>query len=82
MAINSQKAFLQELCAINTKPENKVVFTLKLMESSSLIKEVLQIAHQESNKVSGKASRALELVCIQKPELIYFYQKDIFKFLI
>lgn len=70
---------LTDLLQLNAKPENRKVFTQKLLASLLLIEEVLVFILDEHNEVSGKAARTLELVCQKDAALIFQHKKKLFK---
>ena len=54
---------LTDLIQLNTTPENRKIFTQKLLASPILIEEFLGFILDEHKEFSAKAARALELVC-------------------
>ncbi|SHI76303.1 hypothetical protein SAMN04488096_104150 [Mesonia phycicola] len=76
--MNSQE-LLEELLKINAQPENRKITTQKILAQPDLIKNVLAISKKNSKKVSGKATRVLELVCKINALLIFQHKKEIIK---
>ena len=67
-----------DLLQLNTTPENRKIFTQRLLASPLLIEEVLVFILDEHKDVSGKATRALELVCQKDATLIFQHKKKLF----
>jgi len=74
----SNQELVEELLKLNAHSENRKITTQKLLAEPKLIKEVIAIAKNESKNVSGKAARALELVCKENASLIFQYKNAIF----
>lgn len=70
---------LEGLIDLNTKPENRKIFTQQLINQPQLIEEVIQIAGDKKNEIAGKAARALELVCKKSNVLIFKHKTEIYK---
>ena len=70
---------LTDLLQLNTTPENRKIFTQKLLASPILIEEILGFILDEHKEFSAKAARALELVCQKDAALIFQHKKKLFK---
>jgi len=68
-----------DLLQLNTTPENRKFFTQKLLVSPQLIEVVPVFILDEHKDVSGKAARALELVCQKDAALIFQHKKQLFE---
>ena len=68
-----------DLLQLNAKPENRKVFTQKLLASPILIEEILGFILDEHKEFSAKAARALELVCQKVVVLIFQHKKKLFE---
>ena len=67
-----------ELLQLNAKPENRRAFTHKMIATPELIPEIIAFIKNESNPISGKAARTLELICQKDIALVFQHKKKLF----
>lgn len=70
---------IKEHLQINTKPENRKLFTQLLLFDDEILSNVVNIAGEKNSKTSSKASRALEFVVQKSIDRILPFLEDIFK---
>lgn len=79
MKSTKKTSLLTFLREINTHRQNRIAFINRLLDEPKLVLKVIAIAKDETQEVSGKASRAIELACIQDLQLIFSHIASIFE---
>lgn len=79
MKSTKKTSLLTYLQNINKQRQNRVVFINQLLNDPKVLLEVIAIAKDERQEVSGKAARAIELTCIQNQKLILNHIESIFE---